>query len=139
MASRWALPVTLVVVGSLAAWGAMDAEDPDALGPAIDAALFLFVLACMAGAGALLRSPAALILSLVPTLIAIPFGIPDDPDLYDPIPLWFGSFLWTPGWAWLLGAGALAGARRWRVLAFVVVVTAGIGGSLWFANEQGWM
>jgi hypothetical protein len=138
LAARWAPPVTLILFGSLALAGVSDAEDPSSVPIALNALAIVGFAACLVGAGALLASPSALLLALVPILVAIPFGFPDDPDIYEPIPLWFAAIMGTPVTAWLLGIGALAGAWRWRALAYVLLVTLGVVGGLAFANGQGW-
>lgn len=93
--------------------------------------------ACLA-AGLLARSVWALALAAIPPLIAAPFGFPDDPELYEPLPLWFWMLLVvSPAYLLLLGVGALAGAGKWKAAILVsAAVAAAIGTYALIRNEE---
>ena len=119
-ARRWTIAVLLVVVASLALIVHLDQVEVEE-GTLAFFLLGLTVLASLA-AGALTRSPAALILSLLPALIAAPFGFPDDSDAAEPLPIWFTLAFLIPVYAGALGVGALLGARQPKAAAVVAAM-----------------
>jgi hypothetical protein len=118
-ARRWAIAVLFVAGASLALIVYLDRIRVEE-GALAFVLLGVTVLAGLA-AGALTRSPAVLILSFLPALIAAPFGFPDESDAAEPLPIWLTFVFLIPVYAGALGVGALLGARQPKAAAIVAI------------------
>jgi hypothetical protein len=83
-------------------------------------------LTCI-GTGALIRRWWAIALGVAPVFIAIPFGFPNDSDLYEPVPLFFGYVFAAPVWAVLLALGVGIGKVRGSALRLPALTVCAVG------------
>jgi hypothetical protein len=128
-AIAWALGLALFFVVSVWAIAFSDSQQfNDAQDASFPWYLAAEAVACVA-VGVIVRHPAVVALAFVPVIIAIPFGIPNDPDLREPWPDWFAWLISVPAVFVSLGAGVAIGrfaSSTLRPMIIGLLVTAAV-------------